>query len=183
MAAEAHYYDDVYVRAGPRTTRSAPWFPLWTWIAARLEPHERVLDLGCGPGHLAELAEVESYTGIDFSAIALGQARARVPLARATFRFGVLPDCIPEALRAAPTVVVLSEVLEHLDDDQGTLKALPAGMRVLGTLPTFDDPAHERFFVARDAVDARYAGQLAFETLDSAARHWWAFEARIRRPR
>src|SRR5207249_7625335 len=49
-------------------------------IGSRIEPGDRVLELGCGPGVDAiELASERRYTGVDISPVMLDAARSRVP--------------------------------------------------------------------------------------------------------
>lgn len=90
-------------------------------------PHRRILDLGCGDGLL--LAEISKkiqaeLIGADVSATAIEHARRNVPHAH----FEVL-----DAGRAIPEgtfdVTVMSEVLEHIEDDDALLRNLAAHTR------------------------------------------------------
>jgi SAM-dependent methyltransferase len=98
--------------------------------AAGLPPRERleVLDFGCGPGfmwdHIRDLGANWHYTGLDFSADSVAQLAARAQ-AQPGFRAAQLARELPTALPDASfDVVLLIEVVEHLDDRylDGTLR-------------------------------------------------------------
>lgn len=103
-----------------------------------LRPAELVLDLGCGSGWLAHLCQ---FTGArvvacDIAPAGVAAARARFPgagryLASDAYRVGLAS--------AAFDVVVLSEVLEHLEDPAAGVaeaaRLLRPGGRALVTVP------------------------------------------------
>lgn len=150
-----------------RSPETAPWAPVWLWCAAQVAPYERVLELGCGPGHLASLLPDWGYFGIDFSPVAIEQARARC--AEKHFLCARLPadmDRIaweawnfasPSGVSPAFSVVVACEVLEHLADDLATLARIPLGLRVVATVPVADSESHVRHFPCASDVMARYS--------------------------
>lgn len=84
---------------------------------------ETLLDVGCGQGSL--LIELQTkypsamLSGLDFSPAAVALARQRLPQCN----FYVL-DITKDALDAQFDVVVCSEVLEHIPDDQAAIKNL-----------------------------------------------------------
>jgi trans-aconitate methyltransferase len=121
-----------------------------------------VLDLGCGPGEFAAFITAAipglRYTGLDFSAVAVEQARARVR--RAIFLQEDLT--IGNNINAMPydTVIAL-EVLEHVDDDLAVLARLRSKARFVGSVPNFDAFGHVRHFRDAEAVKARYGGHIS----------------------
>jgi len=115
---EAGWYDDLFSRSSGFDRARPPWLPVWQYIASKIPPNSSVLDFGCGPGHLAAIltARKIKYHGVDFSEAALKKARKRAP--KTTFSIGNLPSCVKtEYEKHRPTVVVFSEVLEHIKKD------------------------------------------------------------------
>jgi 2-polyprenyl-3-methyl-5-hydroxy-6-metoxy-1,4-benzoquinol methylase len=115
--------------------------------ASYLKPRSgRVLDFGCGEGHLAAHVEASRYLGVDVSARAVATARATYP----THTFQVVEET--EAWEARvdlgqfDTIVALA-VIEHLSNPQQTLCSLrrltAPGGRVILTTP---HPAWERIY-------------------------------------
>ena len=109
------------------------------FFLARVASGERVLDIGCGHGALAgDLAGLGAVvTGVDRDQAAIREARSRY--ARTGARF-----VAADASRLPPgpfDVVILSNVLEHLDDRVAFLKAVVASSgaaRVLVRVPLFE---------------------------------------------
>lgn len=180
----AQSYDEGYA-SNPRykvDADHAPWSQLWYWVLGKTG-EELVVDLGCGPGHLAELLKRRNhpahlYLGIDFSKVALEQARARAPGYR--FVQGTLPGAIKTHVEKLhrPTAV-FTEVLEHFTQDLEALKLLRPNTRVLATVPMRDSSGHVRHFRNMASVCERYAKVLNFrsvERIESA----YAFEGFIR---
>lgn len=87
-----------------------------------IEPGARVLDVACGAGLLALPLAERGYRveGIDLSESSLAEARARVPAnAEATFRTGDATAL--DAGDDAFDVVLLFDMLEHVEDQRGVL--------------------------------------------------------------
>jgi SAM-dependent methyltransferase len=141
------------------------WYGSWAVIGDRVAgtTSPKVLDMGCGAGHLAELlAErgIVDYTGFDFSAKRLEQARRVVP----AFRFEVADAYTTDLFDTVEyNIVVCTEFLEHLEGDLEVLDRIRRGTRVLGTVPNYDAKAHLRYFHSADDVKARYGP--TFESL------------------
>lgn len=128
-------------------------------------PHDSVLDLGCGDGSL--LAEMSGkitarLMGSDVSQKALAIARRNAPgveFFQATLPGGTLPP------GRTFDVVTLSEVLEHIEDDEAVLREVaPIARHVVISVP--GGPA--------DKVDKRYghfrnyAGDLMARKLEAS---------------
>ena len=155
------FYQNSTVQAAPAA--ESPYFGFWQAVAARIldSGARRLLDIGCGPGQFAEFilaaAPGVSYTGVDFSAVAIGQAQNRVPGAR--FIQADLGD-IQQLNGTSYDLVVALEVLEHIDADLEVLAKLDSGARFVGSVPNFDSFGHVRFFQDGEAVKARYADHI-----------------------
>lgn len=82
----------------------------------------RVLDFGCGPGHLVEHllagSGASSVAGLDFSSASVEEANRRLH-AEPRFEGAVAVETLPSAFAAESFDAVFAvEVVEHLEDDQ-----------------------------------------------------------------
>jgi 2-polyprenyl-3-methyl-5-hydroxy-6-metoxy-1,4-benzoquinol methylase len=103
----------------------------------------RVLDVGCGSGLLIErllaLPAIEQVTGIDASALALGQARERLGDGDGRLRLHLAPFDQPVLAPGTVDAVTLVEVIEHIDParlsrlEHGLLRHLGAPLVVITT--------------------------------------------------
>ncbi len=90
------------------------------WFVSQLKPEWRVLDVGCGNGALtADLAKVCAHAvGIDISSPNIEQAKKK-----ATAEF-ICGDATTYPFEGEFDAVVLSNVLEHIEDRVNFLKKL-----------------------------------------------------------
>jgi SAM-dependent methyltransferase len=130
-----------------------------------LPPGAAILDAGCGTGgNLELLGRLGRVTGLE------SDAEARQVAAERNFApvlAGSLPDDVPLA-DATFDLVTLLDVLEHIDDDAGALRAAarllrPAGFLVL-TVPAYaclwsrhDEVHHHKRRYTRGALRERVA--------------------------
>jgi SAM-dependent methyltransferase len=103
-----------------------------------LPKQARILDAGCGTGgNLNFLSQFGEVTGVELDNGAAALARDR---GNCTILKGSLPDKMPFAGQQFDLIVLL-DVLEHIDDDKASLRTLqnllvPRGFLVL-TVPAF----------------------------------------------
>ena len=155
---DEHLYDAFF-----RLERSHWWFVARQQILLRLTrrflpPGGKFLDVGCGTGDYLETASREfDGHGIDCSATAVRICRER-GLTNVTAT--TLED-LTEQPQAQFNAVMFFDVIEHLDDDTGTLAAarrvlVPGGV-VMVTVPAYqflwsrhdDENQHRRRYTAR----------------------------------
>jgi SAM-dependent methyltransferase len=95
----------------------------WRYMRFLVPPGRRILELGCGHGHLLNALDPSYGVGIDFSAAKIAGAKSRYP--KLTF----LCDDI-ESLKEAPElsepfdIVIMSDTIGSLDDCLATFQNL-----------------------------------------------------------
>ncbi len=80
---------------------------------AGYRPGMRTLDIGCGPGDLANYVEPRDYVGIDVSEAYISDARRRIPA-----QWHVLPAERVSELKDSFDLALMFGVFHHLSDDQ-----------------------------------------------------------------
>ena len=102
-------------------------------LAARLDPGYRVLEVGCGTGNvlraLTDACPGGTLIGMDLFGDGLRFARARLPRALL-----VRGDAMHPPFAERFEIVGMFDVLEHLEDDLGVLRALRALLTPRGKL-------------------------------------------------
>jgi len=129
------------------------------WLAERqirASAGDRILDIGCGPGHLLDVLPAVSYVGFDLSEAYVEAARAHYG-ERGHFFHASVSD--PPRIEFGTFDIVMAKgVLHHLDDDEATsmFDFSYRALRVGGRLVTFDGCFVEgqspiaRFLLRRD---------------------------------
>jgi len=136
-----HYSDTVY-------------FPVWKYIAGKLLPGDKILDLGCGPGQMAKLLYdkgIRQYTGIDFSKVAIKMATENV----SSFKFSCANLNDIDYKEYSDHRIISTETFEHLADDIRLLKKLPKG-RITFSVPNFMCENHYRTYNGADQIREYY---------------------------
>ena len=178
---DAAWYDEVFATSTDysKPTAHAPWHPVWVAVSGCVHADAAVLDMGCGPGHVAELLEGKcvSYVGVDFSAVALRQAKGRAPWA--TFLQHDLVS-IPAEVFGGVTHVLLCEVLEHISFDVNLLHGIPGGMTVTLSVPTFDAEGHVRIFKTQESVVSRYGEFIDIDFITTVDDRWHVLHGRAK---
>jgi len=115
-----------------------------------------VLDVGCGPGQFACVARdrgLKEYWGLDFSEKQIAQAKVVCP----EFKFFCEDAFVTDKFRALDyEAVVMTEVLEHVENDLQLLSRIKGGVRFLGSVPDFPFESHVRHFTSSEEVRTRY---------------------------
>jgi len=130
------------------------YYPVWEYIAGRLSPGRKVLDLGCGPGQLAHLLSdlgFKKYEGIDFSSTAISMARKRVPL----FTFTESDLFEVDFRKFKKYQIISTETFEHLKSDIDLIRKLPKG-RIIFSIPNYMCSNHYRTYNSEAQIKDYY---------------------------
>jgi len=152
------YYDSVFVKDLPWYScdpEKSHFYSLWKRML-ELSKH-RIIDIGCGPGQVAQLAVRmghEYVCGIDYSLVAVARARERCP--ELMFLYEDV-SYITEIKSHSYDTCFICETLEHLEDDVGFLKKIPAGKHVVASVPMLCCLGHARYFEGETDVRERYS--------------------------
>lgn len=165
----ADHYDEALDRVSLPLEKS-PWLGVYAQAADFLSTGAGpIADVGCGTGRLARLLWLRgerSYWGIDVSPKRIAEARRYVP--DLWFDVGDVYDpATRERLGGFKRVVAL-EILEHIDDDLGVLKAVAPGSLVVFSVPTYDSAAHVRRFESVGDAVKRYSQLIHLEPAHAA---------------
>jgi len=136
-----HYQDLIY-------------FVVWDYVRTKLHTTDKLLDLGCGPGHLAHLLhdfKFEHYIGIDFSKVGIQLAKHKVP--RFTFIEADLRNL--DYSNYSNYKFISIETLEHLENDIALIKKLPKNS-IIFSVPNYMCIDHYRTYDSEDLIKDYY---------------------------
>ena len=130
---------------------------------AKLPANARILEIGCGTGHnlpmLAQFGEVDAIE-IDEAARDIASVRLGKPVGEAP-----LPE-LTGVERGAYAMVAVLDVVEHIEDDVGALKAMAECLKPGGAI-LIAVPAHQWMWSAHDVVN-HHKRRYSKATLDAA---------------
>jgi len=168
---DSEYYDNMWKQSGyEKEAENLRWFPVWQSVTDAImrklvvrQSTVRIIDLGCGPGHIAEVLNKTtglpfSYIGYDFSSVAIKMAQEKHIGDRFKFKEADLSEYdFHESEKKDEDVIYVSvEFLEHVEFDREVIEKLKSGRSVFFSLPNFDDPGHVRFFAGEKEIRERY---------------------------
>ena len=153
---EIKCYDTVYSHQSNASRKRR--IPFYQKLASFISPGDHVIDIGCGNGMLPSLSQWNTYSGVDFSGVAIEQARKICP--KASFVCG---DALKFLMRQDDyTVVVMTEFLEHVDNDIEILDMIIPEVKVIISVPNEERmvngkpigyPTHKRRYTTTSIVE------------------------------
>ena len=164
---ESDYYDRVYAKGGHKEIyfKNAEdiesYYPTWKYAYDYIVNNniKNIVDIGCGPGHFATLFKEEDgikYFGLDFSKVAIDQAKEKIKNKNINF--------LCEDLRGLELIesnfYTCFEVLEHIEGDRDIIKNIGVGKSILFSVPNYDSAGHVRFFRGFQLIEKRYGDLL-----------------------
>ncbi len=117
----------------------------------------RILEVGCGGGHVLSCFADAELTGLDVSAVMLDKARRRLANCKVTLIKGQLDKAGLED--ASFDVVICTEVLEHVVDPEGVLSEMRRVLRP-GGRAVISFPNDRLINSVKAAVRASYLDRL-----------------------
>jgi SAM-dependent methyltransferase len=139
---KARYYDAIYERG----YNTAPYYPLYNEVLKMTDKlaSRAILEIGCGVGDLGKVIIDRGlrYRGFDFSEEAIRCSKRLCP--DGDFRVADAYDPAVYQPHDYDTAIAL-EVLEHLDDIK-VIRNIPSGVRIIASVPNYDDRAHLRLY-------------------------------------
>lgn len=149
--------------------KRSPYYPLFLAVrdALRKQNPQRVLEVGCGTGSMAQMifdSTPLQYRGFDFSSVAVEKAKKRTKNADAFF----VGDATSAATYAGLhyDAVICTEVLEHIEDDLLAISHWAPGTLCVCSVPNYDADTHVRHFRNAEEVARRYENLLDIQTIE-----------------
>lgn len=130
-----------------------------------------VIDIGCGPGHLAQvLQDLDiKYIGIDFSSVAIEQAKERVSKNNFTFinadAIGFNYNELIGDYNINDILVTSFEFLEHVNKDLEVIKSILPNIKCCFSVPNYNSKGHVRFFKNSKALNKRYSTVMKIDNI------------------
>jgi len=130
------------------------YYKVWNCVVDGLVKDDKILELGCGTGQLAQLLYDKGFTnyiGIDFSRVAIEIAKARVP------SFTFINDDLNniDYSNYADFKFVSTETFEHLKNDIELIKKFPKSSIVF-SVPNRMAKLHYRKYPSEAFIRDRY---------------------------
>jgi SAM-dependent methyltransferase len=171
---DSPYYDKVYADSlgkngeYAKLPKDCVYAKLWERTLHHICVTERIFDLGCGVGQFENLALEygdKIVRAIDFSKVAIDNAKKINPSIADVFSVQNLMSKETYAFNDYDVVVML-EVLEHINNDLFIFQNIPSGKKIIFSVPSFMCKAHVRNFPYLKDVQNRYETYLHFITTE-----------------
>lgn len=157
MQRDRKYYDIIYQNSVKYSVnyKESNYYEVWKKVIEWLKEGDSIIDLGCGTGQFAQMVKDNlkvNYIGVDFSGEAARMARGLNTGYK--FRWMDIFDYMKEP--DYYDVVIMLELLEHIEDDRELLSKIKKGKRVIFSVPSFDSASHLRTYKDADSIYDRY---------------------------
>jgi 2-polyprenyl-3-methyl-5-hydroxy-6-metoxy-1,4-benzoquinol methylase len=165
---DSSYYDSVYntsIKYKKQPHEISVYYVLWKFARDYIIKNniKLVIDIGCGPGHLAQvLQDLDiTYIGIDFSLVAIEQAQSKVNKQNFTFintdAIGFNYTELMKGYNINDILITSFEFLEHVNKDLEVIKSLVSNIKCCFSVPSYNSKGHVRFFNNSVEVKKRYS--------------------------
>jgi len=159
------YYDQIYSSGGwqkqyhkhySESYYYSGWKLALSWL--NNNPNSKILEIGCGNGQFANMIftnGMTNYKGFDFSPIAIRMAKKNNQ--KYSENFVVDNAYTSELYNYDYNIVVILEVLEHIERDLLVLEKIKKNTTVIFSVPNFNSESHVRWFNSKDNIEERYS--------------------------
>jgi 2-polyprenyl-3-methyl-5-hydroxy-6-metoxy-1,4-benzoquinol methylase/glycosyltransferase involved in cell wall biosynthesis len=158
------YYDRIYSGGGwqkqyHKHYSESYYYLGWKFVLSWLSnhPNPKILEIGCGNGQFAKMLfdnGITNYKGFDFSPIAVGLAKKNNEKYSGNF---VVDNAYTSQLYNYDyNIVVILEVLEHIERDFLVLNKISKNTSIIFSVPNFNSESHVRWFNSKDDIEKRY---------------------------
>jgi 2-polyprenyl-3-methyl-5-hydroxy-6-metoxy-1,4-benzoquinol methylase len=159
------HYDKIYKDSEKyyKHYSKSVYYIMWRKVMSHLTITKPILDLGCGTGQFAEMIHdfgFTHYTGIDFSAQAIGMAKDLVP--KYTWIESDLFDF--DYSHYDNATIVATETFEHIDD-LSLIQQLPK-TKIVFSVPNFMADNHYRVYTSEKQIRDYYKGVIDIKQVD-----------------
>jgi len=168
MEKNKEFYNEVYLKGGSKQEyakepEQSIYFPVWDKIRTIIAKKERIFEIGCGVGQLANilLKNNKNYLqGIDFSKVAIEKATELNSSYRSEFDVGDIYYF--DFSSVFYDTIICCEVLEHIEKDVEIISKLSPNIRFIFSVPNYNSESHLRKFDNKEQIEERYGKLLKF---------------------
>lgn len=161
----SQYYDEGYSSGGAgqvyhKHYSQSFYYSCWQQAMRYLYLQDRdisILEVGCGAGQFANMLfdnGFHNYQGLDYAKEGIKLCKSNNP--QYADRFFVADAFQTPILEEKHDLVIMFEILEHIQEDIRLLSRLPHNTKVLLSVPNFMDPLHVRCFTSEESVQQHY---------------------------
>lgn len=150
-------YDECYTTSEKykQHYKDVIYFNVWNYVMSNLQKIDKIVDLGCGPGHMLHMLYDNGFktcVGIDFSKVGIEMAKLKVP----SYIF------IEADLRNIDYSIykdfkfISIETFEHLENDIELIKKLPQNHIIIFSVPNYRCIDHYRIYPDVNFIQTYY---------------------------
>lgn len=161
----SQYYDEGYSSGGAgqvyhKHYSQSFYYSCWQQAMRYLYLQDRnisILEVGCGAGQFANMLfdnGFYNYQGLDYAKEGIKLCKNNNP--QYADKFFVADAFETPVLEQQHDLVIMFEILEHIQEDIRLLSRLPHNTKVLLSVQNFMDPLHVRCFTSEESVRQHY---------------------------
>lgn len=160
------YYDNIYFKSDKykQDYSDIVYLPIYVKVLKKINRKDKILELGCGAGHLAHMLkdfEYNNYIGIDYSQVAIRQAAEKVD------QLFVKLDVIKDDIIFDYDVIISIEMFEHLNYTK-VLGKLKKGTQIIFSVPNFMIDSHLYSWDSEEIIRRDFEKYIKINSIEKA---------------